>query len=262
MDSLTDIDVSRTISREVFHYLGEVLERAPDVPARGRSRNLASTRGGHTESQRAVGRWDLPWNHFDLVISHSSPIVAEGLLTTLSRHTGITARICSSETALWARISSGSPCLVFADYACAVAGARLAEQRAPCAWACVTMRDHPSDIQKALSAGVFGYLLADCAISDYVACVQGVGRELRFLCQRARRQLSEASAPHGLTPREMEVLRLVVEGCNNHDIGVRLRITLSTVKVHVGQILRKLGAGSRTQAAARASAAGILGTQR
>lgn len=259
MDTSADVDVSRTASWDVFHHLGTMLERTTDVPARGRPRHSALSIQRASGSPPATRRWGQPWENFHVVISHASPIVAEGLLTTLSRHTGVTASICSGEQALGARLSSGSPCLVFSDYACAVAGARQLDTRSSCAWACVTTRDREPDIREALSAGVFGYLLADCAISDYVECVHGVGRESRFLCQRARQQLSETPQRQGLSARETAVLRLVVQGCSNQDIGEQLHITLSTVKVHVGQILKKLGARSRTQAAALAAAMRLLG---
>jgi DNA-binding CsgD family transcriptional regulator len=54
----------------------------------------------------------------------------------------------------------------------------------------------------------------------------------------------------GLTPRELDVLRLVAEGLSNGQIGARLYITTKTVSVHVSNILAKLGVSSRTEAAA------------
>ena len=60
---------------------------------------------------------------------------------------------------------------------------------------------------------------------------------------------SEAGAS-GLTPRELEVLALVAEGLSNADVGARLYISPRTAAVHVSNILAKLGASSRTEAAA------------
>jgi DNA-binding NarL/FixJ family response regulator len=54
----------------------------------------------------------------------------------------------------------------------------------------------------------------------------------------------------GLTPRELDVLRLVAEGLSNGQIGGRLFISTKTVSVHVSNILAKLGVASRTEAAA------------
>lgn len=54
----------------------------------------------------------------------------------------------------------------------------------------------------------------------------------------------------GLTPRELDVFRLVAEGLSNGQVGARLYISTKTVSVHVSNILAKLGVSSRTEAAA------------
>jgi predicted ATPase/DNA-binding CsgD family transcriptional regulator len=67
-----------------------------------------------------------------------------------------------------------------------------------------------------------------------------------------------ASAPYGLTPREREVLRLVVEGHSDKEIGARLAISAQTATKHVGHILRKLDVPSRTAAATLATRRGFI----
>jgi DNA-binding NarL/FixJ family response regulator len=57
-------------------------------------------------------------------------------------------------------------------------------------------------------------------------------------------------APFGLTSRELEVLRLLIEGRSNGEIGVQLFVSRKTASVHVSNILRKLGAANRIEAAA------------
>jgi len=77
---------------------------------------------------------------------------------------------------------------------------------------------------------------------------------------------AQGSAPAGspsplvepLTPRELQVLRLVAEGCSNREIARELVITLSTVKKHTGSIYGKLGVTSRTQALSRALQLGLI----
>ena len=59
-----------------------------------------------------------------------------------------------------------------------------------------------------------------------------------------------APAPDVLTPREREIIALVAEGRTNGEIGKQLFISTKTVSVHVSNILGKLGASSRTEAAA------------
>jgi len=68
----------------------------------------------------------------------------------------------------------------------------------------------------------------------------------------------EEPVPHGLTGRELAVLRLLVAGRTNAQIGAELYISTKTASVHVSSILRKLGVASRVQAAALAERAGLL----
>jgi DNA-binding NarL/FixJ family response regulator len=64
--------------------------------------------------------------------------------------------------------------------------------------------------------------------------------------------------PYGLTERELDVLRLLIDGLTNSEIGARLYISRKTASVHVTSILRKLGATNRVHAAAIAQRAGVL----
>jgi DNA-binding NarL/FixJ family response regulator len=68
-----------------------------------------------------------------------------------------------------------------------------------------------------------------------------------------------ASAADLLTPREREVLALVAEGLSNRQVGERLFVSTKTASVHVSNILAKLGAHSRTEAASLARRRGLLG---
>ena len=61
-----------------------------------------------------------------------------------------------------------------------------------------------------------------------------------------------------LTPREVEVLRLISAGAGNREIAEELVLSIHTVKRHVAHVLRKLGVSSRTQAAARARELGVV----
>jgi DNA-binding NarL/FixJ family response regulator len=70
---------------------------------------------------------------------------------------------------------------------------------------------------------------------------------------------TETIDPYTLTERELEVLQLIVEGCSNAVIAERLYITVGTVKTHVRNILNKLCADDRTQAAVRALRSGLVG---
>jgi DNA-binding CsgD family transcriptional regulator len=69
---------------------------------------------------------------------------------------------------------------------------------------------------------------------------------------------AEVPAPYGLTERELAVLRLLAAGRTNTQIGAELYISPTTARVHVSNILRKLGVSNRVQAAALAERAGLL----
>ncbi|GAA0310487.1 LuxR C-terminal-related transcriptional regulator [Kineococcus aurantiacus] len=69
--------------------------------------------------------------------------------------------------------------------------------------------------------------------------------------------LSPPPELHGLTPRELEVLGLVVDGCSNPEIARTLTVTPRTVAAHVEHVLVKLGAPTRTLAAVRAEREGL-----
>jgi DNA-binding NarL/FixJ family response regulator len=73
-----------------------------------------------------------------------------------------------------------------------------------------------------------------------------------------RRRAARRAEAQRLTARELEVLRLIAEGKTNKEIGRVLGIEVGTVRNYVQQILEKLGAVSRTQAAARAVDLGLI----
>ena len=77
----------------------------------------------------------------------------------------------------------------------------------------------------------------------------------------AHHVLGEVRAPGSaplLTPREMEVLQLIADGLPNKDIAALLGVSVSTVKLHVQEVLVKLQAADRTQAAVKALRQGWL----
>lgn len=82
-----------------------------------------------------------------------------------------------------------------------------------------------------------------------------LGREIAPLDEEAQQMIEN----YPLTERELEVLELIVAGCNNAQIADKLYITVGTVKTHVRNILNKLCADDRTQAAVRALRSGLVG---
>jgi len=113
----------------------------------------------------------------------------------------------------------------------------------------------------AMQAGAAGYLLKDVEPDALAGAIRDVHRGRPALhpdvAARLMRRVAEP-APEHLTPREREVLRLVVEGYANKQIASRLRITEKTVKTHVSSILQKLGVPDRTAAAVLAIRQGLV----
>lgn len=116
----------------------------------------------------------------------------------------------------------------------------------------------------AMQAGAAGYLLKDVEPDELAAAIRDVHRGRPALHPDvAARLMRRAADPGGaavevLTPREREVLQLVVEGFANKQIARRLRITEKTVKTHVSSILQKLGVPDRTAAAVLAIRQGLV----
>ncbi|MHB9145796.1 MAG: response regulator [Symbiobacteriia bacterium] len=116
-------------------------------------------------------------------------------------------------------------------------------------------------IGNALAAGASGFLLKDLQPPDLVRALENAVRGEPVLHPEVTRRLmmrmaehspssrSEATRRDRLTPREHEVLRLLVQGLSNKEIAHVAGISEKTVKTHVSSILAKLGLQDRTQAA-------------
>ena len=120
-------------------------------------------------------------------------------------------------------------------------------------------------ILPAIKAGALGYHLKDSRPEELARAIRQVYRgESSLHPVIARKVLEELSSPSNrprtpdpLTPRELEVLRLVAQGLENHEIAEKLVITEATVRTHVSNITGKLHVASRTQAALYALREGI-----
>ena len=122
----------------------------------------------------------------------------------------------------------------------------------------------------AIKAGALGYHLKDSSPEELVEAIRQVhGGESALHPVIARKVLKELSRPSGrpptadpLTPREVEVLRLVARGWSNQEIADELFISETTVRTHVSNILGKLHLASRTQAALFALREGLASLDR
>ncbi|OII04222.1 DNA-binding response regulator [Curtobacterium sp. MCBA15_007] len=123
----------------------------------------------------------------------------------------------------------------------------------------LTTYESDDQILAAIEAGATGYLLKAAPESEILAGVRATARgetalapsAAAALVRRATGSLPAAAGP-SLTPRELDVLRLVAQGNSNPAIGRALFLSEATVKTHLGHVFEKLGVSDRTRAVIRA----------
>jgi DNA-binding NarL/FixJ family response regulator len=153
----------------------------------------------------------------------------------------------------------------------------------------LTLRDNKEAVLAAFAAGADSYCMKDISFDNLLEALRVTNSGnawidpaiARIVLQQAKQtpEATEAAvidsktvainaadaeydqmiAAYPLTERELEVLQLIVEGCSNAVIAEKLYITVGTVKTHVRNILNKLCADDRTQAAVRALRSGLVG---
>lgn len=107
-----------------------------------------------------------------------------------------------------------------------------------------------SRVRDAVGAGAIGYVLKDCGPEELLAAVRSAAAGHSPLDPRVAGALLPRSDPADLlTSRETEVLQLASTGLANKQIARRLGITERTVKVHLGNVFRRIGVADRTSAA-------------
>jgi DNA-binding NarL/FixJ family response regulator len=141
----------------------------------------------------------------------------------------------------------------------------------PVAVVIVTLYDDRKFVLEAIRHGAAGYLLKDASTAEVIATLANVADgqlaispELLREALTAREEEPPIESPReraeafAVTPREHDVLTLVADGLTNKEIGARLSITEDTVKKHVQNIIWKLRAADRTQAAILAFRLGLI----
>lgn len=127
----------------------------------------------------------------------------------------------------------------------------------------LTTYESDDQILAAIEAGASGYLLKAAPESEILAGLRATARGETALAPSAaaalvRRTTGAPPAEPTLTPRELDVLRLVAHGNSNPSIGRSLFLSETTVKTHLGHVFEKLGVNDRTRAVTRAMELGLL----
>ncbi len=115
------------------------------------------------------------------------------------------------------------------------------------------------EVYQVFSAGARGYIVkGDSGREDLLVCIRAVLRGETWIHPSAAARLAARMTAPNLTRREREVLRLMVVGKSNKEIGSSLDVTEGTVKVHVNHILAKLGVTGRVEAIMAAARRGFV----
>ncbi len=125
----------------------------------------------------------------------------------------------------------------------------------------LTTFDGDEDIYRALQAGARGYLLKGMFGEELIDAIRAVHSGKSRIPPVIAERLAERMSGQELTARELDVLKLIVAGRSNKEIGTQLTISEATVKTHINNILSKLGVTDRTQAATSALQRGIVHLQ-
>lgn len=114
----------------------------------------------------------------------------------------------------------------------------------------IVLTTYGGDVQifRALKAGAQGYLLKDLLRKELLDTIRAVHAGQRRLSPEVAAEIAEHATDEALTPREIDILRLVAGGNANKQIAGTLSLSEETVKSHVRNILAKLGARDRTHA--------------
>lgn len=208
-----------------------------------------------------------------VVLADDHPIVLHGLQTLLERQADIevAAACADGSSALNAARSVHPDVLVLdlrmpdlsgLDVVKAAAAERLSCR---CVLLTAAMSDH--EIVEAMRHGVSGLVMKDAAPESLIACIRGVQQGKQWIDQDAvvrafqnvlDRDDSQRAGHDLLTPRELEIVRMVGEGLRNKGIADRLGITVGTVKIHLHNIYEKLGVDGRLELLVSARQRGLI----
>jgi two-component system, NarL family, nitrate/nitrite response regulator NarL len=145
----------------------------------------------------------------------------------------------------------------------------IAAHKVPCRTVLLTAAITDNDIVDAVRLGVNGIIMKESAPDELVECVRRVAGGEQSIDQDAlakafgrvlRREAATREAGHTLTPREIELVKMVAQGLRNRAIAERLAISEGTVKIHLHNVYEKLGIDGRLELVLWAQEQGVSGS--
>jgi DNA-binding NarL/FixJ family response regulator len=195
----------------------------------------------------------------EILVCHSDPLVARGLAHLLAERPGARVRLCGTAAHALEIGAIAPPDVIVTDNA--LEGVRVdrwsgpllaAFERTP-ALVVVASHDTPDTRACAIAAGALAYVVRESVGDALLAAVDAVWDG----SSRLPRVAAPTPAP-SLTARELEVLRQLDHGLRLREIAIALGISHATVKAHLRNLFRKLGAGTRAEATHAARRQGLL----
>lgn len=211
-------------------------------------------------------------NRIRIVVADDHPIVRAGIVGLLQTFDDLDVVGEAADGAEAVRLAAAEhPDLVLIDLRMPVLGgadatARILRDGSAAHVLVLTTYDTDAHIVEAIEAGASGYLLKAAPQEEIVAGIRAVVAGETVLAPsvaahlaRRLRDGAAATAPRAaLSPRELDVLRLVADGRSNPEIARALFIGEATVKTHLLHVFEKLDVGDRTRAVTRAMELGVL----
>ena len=199
-----------------------------------------------------------------VLIADDHPVVCLGLLGIINGQPDMTvvAQAKSGAEAV-ALARKHSPDVVLMDLRMpgmngVEATAAIRSERPESAVIVLTTYHGDEDIRKALAAGAQSYLLKGMSHLKLLEAIRSVRAGNPYFPRSIRNCIPEKLNRSALSPRELDIVRLIAKGLNNQGIADALNITRGTVKWHVNIILRRLDVSDRTQAVVVAVHRGIV----
>ena len=115
-----------------------------------------------------------------------------------------------------------------------------------------------AEVKAALDAGVLSAIVKDCSSETLIDALRRTARGESVVSQEIADNITEQRQMPALSPRQLEILRLVAKGFNNDEIADQIGISRGGVKAHLAIAFDRLGAASRTEAASLALSLGMI----
>jgi len=207
------------------------------------------------------------------VLADDHPIVLQGLQQLFGRHDDfkLVASCPDGPTAIMAVLEHAPDVLVVDLRMPGQSGLQvlrtLNAQKSPCRTILLTAIVQDDEVMEAVKLGVRGIVLKESSPDVLLECVrrvyqgeQWIERETvtRALHNVLRRSGAGRDAAEALTPREIEIVRMVAQGLRNRAIAERLSISEGTVKVHLHNVYEKLGVDGRLELVLSAQHKGLI----